>query len=243
MFCLSHDDSLSEAPEIDAKVRDGAVIIKTLKSTYGKTFRDFFINTFVPYISSLLRQVKRVGLVWDRYFAESLTNCSREKRGVGVRKKVTGNCFLPTSWMTFLRFSKNKAEWFPSLSNVAAKEIQDKVVVSTINKNLVTNGAGLEILSLMPYKMEEADERIFVHVKIASRKHAHAMITIVDSDLFVIAIANFHQLVTLNEFWIKFGPGKSLRFIPIHKIARSLGPDKSLGFLFFRMFSGCEMTS
>ena len=62
-----------------------------------------------------------MGLVWDRYFAESLANCSREKRGVGVRKKVTGNCILPTSWMMFLRFSKNKAEWFPYLSNVAVK--------------------------------------------------------------------------------------------------------------------------
>ena len=53
--CLSHDDSLSEAPEIDAKVTDGAGITNMLRPTYGKTFRDYVINTFVPYISSLLR--------------------------------------------------------------------------------------------------------------------------------------------------------------------------------------------
>ena len=47
--------SLSEAPEIDAKVTDGAAITNMFRPTYGKTFRDYVINTFVPYISSLLR--------------------------------------------------------------------------------------------------------------------------------------------------------------------------------------------
>ena len=45
------------------------------------------------------------------------------------------------------------------------------------------------------------------------------------------------------EFWIKFGAGKSLKFIPIHQIARSLEPDKSLTFLFFYAFSGCDTAS
>ena len=52
----------------------------------------------------------------------------------------------------------------------------------------------------MPSNMEEADERTFVHVKYASREHARMMITTVDSDVFVIAIANFHELVPLMNF-------------------------------------------
>ena len=40
------------------------------------------------------------------------------------------------------------------ISNAAVKETQDKVVVP-----------GLEILSMISSSMEEADERIFVHVK------------------------------------------------------------------------------
>ena len=63
--------------------------------------------------------------------------------------------------------------------------------MSAVNENLVTNGAGLEILSLMSYNMEEADERFLVHVKYASREHACIMMTTVDSDIFEIAIANF----------------------------------------------------
>ena len=101
--------------------------------------------------------------------------------------------------MTFLRCSKNKAELFPYLSNAVVKETQGKVAVSTVNRNVVTNGAGLKISSLMSCNMVEADERIFVHVKHAAREHTCIMIKTVDSDVVVIAITNFHQLVPLNK--------------------------------------------
>ena len=78
LSCLSDDDSLSKEPEIDAKVIANAAIIGMLKSTYGKTFPDYVINTFMPCYSSLLRQVERVDLVWDRYFEENSKN-SQEK--------------------------------------------------------------------------------------------------------------------------------------------------------------------
>ena len=86
-----------------------------------KTFCDHAINTFVLYIFSLLRQVQSVDLVWDRCFAETLKNYTRDKRGVGVRRKVTDKCFFTTNWMTLLKRSENKAELFPYLSNVAVK--------------------------------------------------------------------------------------------------------------------------
>ena len=106
---------LSEAPEIDAKVIDGASTIKMLKPTYSKTSRDYVINTSVSYISSLLRQVERMDLVQNRYFAEGLKKCTREKRRVGVCREVISNCLFPTNWMTFLRCSENKAEFFSYL--------------------------------------------------------------------------------------------------------------------------------
>ena len=42
---------------------------------------------------------------------------------------------------------------------------------------------------------------------------------------------------------MEFGVAKSLRFIPFHQMARSLGPDQSLEFKFFHAFSGCATTS
>ena len=177
---------------------DGAAIINMLKPTYGKTFRDYPINTIAPYIPNLLRQVERMDLVCDRYFAENWKNYTREKHGTGVRRKITGNCLLPTNCMTFLRCSKNKAELFPYLSNVVVKEIQDKVVVSTVNEDLVTNVVCLEISPLMPCNMQEVDEMTFAYEKHASREHTPIMVQTADSNIVVIAIANFHQLVPLK---------------------------------------------
>ena len=39
------------------------------------------------------------------------------------------------------------------------------MVVSTVNENVVINGAGLEISSLMTCNMDDADEMIFVLVR------------------------------------------------------------------------------
>ena len=91
--------------------------------------------------------------------------------------------------------------------------------------------------------MEEADERIFVEAKDASREQNRIMIKSTDSDVAVTANANFHQLVPVTELWIEFGAAKSFRFIPIHQIARGFGPDQSVAFLFFHAFSGCDTTS
>ena len=132
---------------------------------------------------------------------------------------------------------------FPYLWNVPVKEIQDQVVVSAVNENVVTNGIGLEISSLMQCIIEEADQKVFVHVEHALIEYARVMIKTVDSDIVVLAIASSHQLAPLNTLWIEFGARKSLRFIPIHQIAGNLGPDKYFEFVFFQVFSGCDTTS
>ena len=79
------------------------------------------------------------------------------------------------------------------------------MVLSTVNEKVVTNMDGLKISSLMPYNMEEPDQRILIQVKHASRARPRIMIKTIDSDVVVRTIANFHQLVPLNELWIEFG--------------------------------------
>ena len=93
------------------------------------------------------------------------------------------------------------------------------MVVSIVNENVVINGDGLEISFLMPSTMKETDERISVYVKHASREDTRIMIKTVSSNVAVIAIANCHQLVPLNELSIEFGARKLLRLIPIYQIA------------------------
>ncbi len=75
--------------EFDCKVLDGAVIVHCLPVTGATTFDDYASNVFLPYIHS--QRSRRVDIVWDSYFLDSLKEATREKRGKGVRRKVAGN--------------------------------------------------------------------------------------------------------------------------------------------------------
>ena len=94
------------------------------------------------------------------------------------------------------------------------------------------------------FNIEEADERIFVHVINASKKFSWIiLIKTVDSDVVVIAVSVFYRIPGLNELWIEFGTGKSLKFIPVHEIAIKIGEAKSYALPFFHPLSGCDTTA
>lgn len=117
------------------------------------------------------------------------------------------------------------------------------MVVATVGESVVSNRV-IDASTLMPCNFEEADERIFVHLKraLSSGEYNRFIIKTVDSDVVIIGIAVFFKL-QVEELWIEFGAGKSLKFIPIHEVARSLGPDKAYALPFFHAFSGCDTTS
>lgn len=61
----------------------------------------------------------------------------------------------------------------------------------------------------------------------------------VDTDVFVLAVSQM-QRIPHKEVWLAFGTGKQFRCYPIHNIACSLGPQKSLALPVFHAFTGCD---
>ena len=59
------------------------------------TFQEYADNVFIPHPERQLRDTKRVDVVWDEYRPDSLKEGTREKRGKGVRRKVSGDTKLP----------------------------------------------------------------------------------------------------------------------------------------------------
>ena len=49
-------------------------------------------------------------IVWDTYKASSIKDSTREKRGNGQRRKVTGETKIPPNWKAFLQDNTNKKE-------------------------------------------------------------------------------------------------------------------------------------
>ncbi len=57
-----------------------------------------------------------------------------------------------------------------------------------------------------------------------------------------IAISSAQRL-GISELWIAFGTGKHFRFLPIHEIADTLGPQKCMALPFFHSLTGCDTVS
>ena len=90
------------------------------------------------YIKNQLHSVKRVDIVWDQYFPDSLKKKKRNDHGRCVHRQVKPNGYLPYDWSTFLRYS----ELFECLSKKLKKDIDlDKCSVVTVNDTIFKKSA------------------------------------------------------------------------------------------------------
>ena len=93
---------------------------------------------------------------------------------------------------------------------------------------------------------EEADTRIFLHAKHAAADgNKIIMIQASGTDVLVIAVSvlPIRQVLGVEKLWVAFGQGQNVRWIPIHDISTSIGPEKSKGLLLFHAFTGCDVVS
>ena len=112
LACLEQSDNLHPPHSYDCQILDGAAVVHFLWPVGNATFGDYADTTFIPYINQQLNHAKRVDVVWDAYHPDSLKAVTRQKRGEGVRRKVSEQVKLPQNWGDFLRDSRNKKELF-----------------------------------------------------------------------------------------------------------------------------------
>ena len=90
LSCLS--EGISDVPDLpifDAKVFDGAVVIHSLSKGDAVTFADYSSQVFIPWTLRELTACPRIDIVWDVYKSDSLKEATRQKRGRGIRRKVS----------------------------------------------------------------------------------------------------------------------------------------------------------
>ena len=194
------------------------------------------------HIDSQLQHASRVDIVWDQYLENSLKSQARSKHGKGVRMRVDGATNLLGNWQEFLRIDANKTELFAFLA--------DHITCLVTNKQMVsTKGSGVLCIPpqdtsyLAPCDHEEADTRIILHLADAVKEgFRKILLCTVDTDVVVLAVAAADKL-DVQELWMAFGMVKNFRYIPVHEISVSLGPDKSLALLIFHAYTGCDTVS
>lgn len=246
LSCLESvsDICKQECPTVDGTVLDGAAIVQMLHPNQCKTFSDYATKVFIPYVRSQLSRVSRLDLVWDQYKSDSLKATTRFKRGSGSRRKVLPSADLPRNWADFLHNASNKTELFQFLNNSVFSSIgivDGKQIVLTEGSHALCHDSVVPSLDLCSH--EEADTRMLLHVaNIAQSGHTRIMIRTVDTDVVVLATACF-QHIRCAELWIAFGTGQHLRYLAIHDLAASMGPDRTTALLFFHAFTGCDTVS
>ena len=81
----------AEPPSLyDCIVLDGAAIVHSLLPAGAKIFIEYADNIFIPYLTKQLSVTARLDIVWDSYIPDSLKESTRDKRGKGIRRKVSG---------------------------------------------------------------------------------------------------------------------------------------------------------
>ena len=117
LTCLS--EGISDVPDLpifDAKVFDGAAVLHSLSKGDAVTFADYSSQVFIPWTLRELTACPRIDIVWDVYKSDSLKEATRQKRGKGIRQKVSPQTKIPRDFAGFLWDSRNKQELFDLLS-------------------------------------------------------------------------------------------------------------------------------
>lgn len=149
-------------------------------------------------------------------------------------------CTYTENWQKFLRGYLNKQQLFSFLSNTLAESVEhQKELVVTDGMQVVCVPAQQDSHLLAPCSHEEADSRMMLHVQHAAQ-HGHNQILVrtVDTDVVVA-----EKLPVKVQIWLTFGTGKNFRYLAAHKIAVSLGAEKSLALPMFHALTGCDIVS
>ena len=80
-----------------------------------RTFSEYADKVFIPYVKKQMERATRVDVVWDTYEPDSLKESTREKRGKGIRRKVSGQTKLPG---TFFVTRKTRKKYSRRQNNV-----------------------------------------------------------------------------------------------------------------------------
>ena len=144
-------------------------MVNFLKPLAAKTFDDYAIKVFIPYIEKILECADRVDVVWDQYLQNSLKPQTRNKRGKGIRRRVEASTSLPKNWQQFLRDDVNKTELFDFLVKHIQRLVTSKQIVTT-NGSEVVCSPPQDTSFLAPCNHEEADTRMILHLADAVSK-------------------------------------------------------------------------
>ncbi|KAK2714572.1 hypothetical protein QYM36_008955 [Artemia franciscana] len=120
----------------------------------AKTFGDYSVNVFMPYIRSQIMRCRRLNVIRARYIEDSMKSGIRTKHRIGIRTRVLFTTRIPqkSKRKDFLRVDENKQQLFDSLSEILLKKIvqsEDRDLFATKKERVLCPSKHEEISSSM----------------------------------------------------------------------------------------------
>ena len=170
-----------------------------------------YAETIFKVLLAYFNFFKRIDIVFDIYLENSLKAATREKRGRGIKKRISAENRCPGNWMQFLKEDTNKKELneFLATTLTAKTYPSDRQLVVTYQDRALSNFG----MTMPECDHEEADTRILHHVKHAlSQNMTFIQILSNDTDVVIIALGVYHMLCSdsiFDDIVIKYGMGKN----------------------------------
>ena len=189
-------EPVTEYPSDSVYIVDGMAAVrqvKPLKSTYSE-----FAVRLLKYVLSNGSQSKRIDVVFDAYENNSIKDVERNRRSSGELsvQKLLPNVEIK-QWSLFLSSNKNKnklvdfivKQWISNSSLIDGKIL---IVTNGMEAYNITSSNCILIPELES-NHKEADSRMMLHVKHASRTYASVIIHTPDTDVFMIALSKIME--------------------------------------------------
>ncbi|KAG1676717.1 hypothetical protein GQR58_014141 [Nymphon striatum] len=249
---------VESVPQNSATLLDGMAVVQKLKIDQSNTFGDI-AQKFSASISQAGFASKRIDVVFDVYIENSIKNAERVRRGTSSLQFGT---LLDNSkvkqWKNFLSSSENKT----LLIRYLIVKLKEPLFINQLgNKELyVTEGAtcfkitraGCHEVEELDSIQEEADTRLFLHVKHAEMNgYSNVVIHSPDTDVYVMAVAFSAELHC--HLYFKTGTGNKSRIVSIDDVssqaniqANKLGVSNGeykRSLLGVYCFTGCDTVS
>lgn len=74
---------------------DGAAIVQVLHPKNSRSFSEYALDVFIPYITLQFCNASHLDLVWDRYVEDSLKGTARAKYEKGVCWRLVAEGVIP----------------------------------------------------------------------------------------------------------------------------------------------------
>ena len=250
------DSAIERVPSENALILDGMALIQTIKhipDTFGKLV-EMILGRILSWASNL--KSTRVDFVCDTYPDISIKNMERSGRAEGgstVVRILGADQKVPRQFRKFLSVGKNKE----SLVEFFVQHLKHVEKLSDLMRNVelfvshgkmchqLSTNSGEDVLIEECEELysdhEEADTRLLLHAKQASRSHNHVIIRSPDTDVFILLLG--HRSAIPTALYFDTGIGNQKRILDIGKVHLTLGSELCDALIGFHAFTGIHFCS